>query len=108
MHIDLNTDVEQVQKSEQRYNKEATKFYDSLSQLEKELAGRSINEHELERAFYRISCALVGIKQYLVNEKELYRIISAIDEVAQDLGYYELWCKHSRKGRLEKVISKFE
>jgi len=95
MHVDLNTNVERIKADEQRYSRRYDSWHNHLSDLETALAGKDIDDDEINEVFYYLSCDILNLQNYLENDKEVLRLLHIIDEVAQDIGHLDTWHEYS-------------
>jgi hypothetical protein len=110
MNVDLNTDVDMVKTSKQRYLRRYDSWHNHLSDLETALAGKDIDDDEIDKLFYYLSGDISLLHDYLENDKEVLRLIHIFDEVAQDIGHLDTWHKYSNTdntlGRIRNKYNK--
>jgi transcriptional regulator NrdR family protein len=95
MHVDLNTNIDIVKRDEQRYLRRYDSWHKHLSDLETALAGKDIDDDEINKVFYYLSSDISMLQNYLENDKEVLRLLHIIDEVAQDIGHLDTWHEYS-------------
>jgi hypothetical protein len=110
MNVDLNTNIEIVKRDKQRYLRRYNSWHSHLSDLETALAGKDIDDDEINKVFYYLSGDISMLENYLENDKEVLRLIHIIDDVAQDIGHLDTWHEYSNKdytlGRIRNKYNK--
>ena len=108
MHVDLNTNIDRIKADEQRYLRRYDSWHTHLSDLETELSGTDIDDDEIDKLFYYLSCDISKLQNYLENDKEVLRLIHIIDEVAQDIGHLDTWHDYSNTDyTLRRIRNKY-
>ena len=108
MNVDLNTNIDRIKADEQRYLRRYDSWHTHLSDLETALAGTDIDDDEIDKLFYYLSCDISMLKDYLENDKEVLRLIHIIDEVAQDIGHLDTWHEYSNTDyTLRRIRNKY-
>ena len=106
MNVDLNTNIDIVKADEQRYLRRFDSWHSHLSDLETALAGKDIDDDEIDKLFYYLSSDISLLENYLENDKEVLRLIHIIDEVAQDIGHLDTWHAYSNTDSTLRRIRK--
>jgi hypothetical protein len=109
MHVDLNTNIDRIKADEQRYIRRYDSWHNHLSDLETALSGKDIDDDEIDKVFYYLSCDISMLQNYLENDKEVLRLLHIIDEVAQDIGHLDTWHEYSNKDyTLGRIRNKYK
>jgi hypothetical protein len=97
-----------VKTSKQRYLRRYNSWHSHLSDLETALAGKDIDDDEINKLFYYLSGDISLLKDYLENDKEVLRLIHIMDEVAQDIGHLDTWHEYSNADNtLRRIRNKY-
>jgi hypothetical protein len=108
MHVDLNTNIDIVKTDEQRYLRRYNSWHSHLSDLETALAGKDIDDDEINKVFYYLSSDISMLQNYLENDEEVLRLIHIIDEVAQDIGHLDTWHEYTNTDNtLRRIRNKY-
>ena len=109
MNVDLNTNIDIIKRDKQRYLRRYDSWHNHLSDLETALAGKDIDDDEINEVFYYLSCDIISLQNYLENDKEVLRLIHIIDEVAQDIGHLDTWHEYSNTDHtLGRIRNKYK